>query len=122
MVDFNNIEKKVKELRTLYRDPESQPIINNVEKQLRRNLAKAQIAGIAEIQELVRATLKKIEDINTMLQWDRELTNDERLRLMDERKIHLFWIERLDPGKATNIISELEVFVDKKITDAKAVE
>lgn len=122
MADFNNIEKKVKELRTLYRAPEDKPIIDNVEKQLRRNLAKAQIVEIAEIQELVRATQKKIDDINLMLQWDRELTNDERLRLMDERKIHLFWIERLDPGKASSIISELETFVDKKITEASALE
>lgn len=122
MADFNNIEKKVKELRTLYRAPEDKPIIDNVEKQLRRNLAKAQIVEIAEIQELVRATQKKIDDINLMLQWDRELTDDERHRLMDERKIHLFWIERLDPEKASSIISELETFVDKKITEASALE
>lgn len=122
MADYVNIEKKVKELRTLYRSPEDKSVIDNVEKQLRRNLAKSQIAQIAEVQELVRSTQKKIDDINLMLQWDRELTQDERLRLMDERKIHLFWIERLDPGQATKIISELETFVDNKINEASALE
>jgi len=122
MADFVNIEKKVKELRILYRSSEDRAVIDNVEKQLRRNLAKAQIAQIEEVQDLVRATQKKIDDINLMLQWDRELTDDERLRLMDERKIHLFWIERLDPGQATKIISDLETFVDKKITEASALE
>lgn len=122
MADYVNIEKKVKDLRTLYRSTEDKAVIDNVEKQLRRNLVKAQIAEIDVIQELIRATQKKIDDINLMLQWDRELTDDERLRLMDERKIHLFWIDRLDPGQATKIINELETFVDKKITEASALE
>jgi hypothetical protein len=121
MSDFNNIEKKIKDLRTLYRNPEDKAHVDNLEKQLRKNLAKAQIAEIPEIKELIVDTQRKIQDINLMLQWDRELTQDERLRLMDERKIHLRWIERLDPSQATAIIRDLEKFVDTKITEATPI-
>lgn len=121
-VDFKNVEKKVSELRLKFRSTDDRVLVDKIEKDLRKQIANAQLTETAPIQALITDTLKKIDDINLMLQHDRDLTVDERLRLMDIRKVHLFWVDRLDPSKAQAYINSLESYVDTKLSQVNSVE
>lgn len=121
-VDFKNVEKKVADLRNKFRSTDDRVVVDKIEKDLRKQIAHAQLTDTAPIQALIADTLKKIDDINLMLQHDRDLTVDERLRLMDIRKVHLFWVDRLDPKKAQAYINSLESYVDTKLSQVNSVE
>lgn len=115
MSDYSQLEAKLKRLRNKFRSTEDRLKIDSLEKTLRRKLITAKIGKIDEVKELIRITEKSIDDINVMLQWDPEITELERKVLMMERRVHLFWIDRLDPKKAREMVSQIEHIVDSKL-------
>jgi len=114
---FQSIEEKVKQLKNQYRAPEDRESLSKLEKELRRKLVEAQICEIPAVQSLIQDTIKQIDNINLLLQYDRELTVEERLRLMDTRKVHMFWVDRLDGKRAKDYIKNIESFVNSQVSN-----
>lgn len=115
MSDYAPVEAKIKKLRNQFRGVDDRLKIDSLERTLRREIANADLAGVDAVQSLIRMTESSIEGINTLLQWDEELTDADRKALMRERKVHLFWIDRMDPKRAQNMVAQIESIVDSQL-------
>lgn len=114
------IDEKLKALREKYTQPQDQITFDEVEKELRKNLAKAAIAELPEIVAVVKDALKRVKDINYLLAYDLELNAPseeaarKRFALFRVREVFEFWIARfgsIDELEKAN--GELEKVLDE---------
>ena len=112
------IQEKINRLRRIYiDDKESNKFIDSVENNLRKAIGIKKLAELPEIITMIEDAVGRIKDINFLLAYDEKLSDEPAARkgLFREREVHQFWLERLDPKKAEEIITSLEHFIEEKL-------
>ena len=103
---------KLSELRAEYLNPDFQKRVNDTEEALRRNFERAKLSDHKVVQEIIEAAVKALKDVSWLLANDEDLTELQRKELFAEKRVHTFWLERLDGTRATQAILAIEQTVD----------
>lgn len=106
------IEEKLKKLRGTYLDPDFQKRVTDTEQALRRNIARSKLAQREEVKGIVEEGVKAIKDISWLLANDEELTQTQRDALFAEKRVHQFYLERLDGTRAQQALAVIAETVD----------
>ncbi len=113
-----DLEQKLKTLKEVYATPQDQRAIDNAERMIRKNIAQAKLADVAPVQEVIDDSVKKVQEISTLLSWDMSLTAEERGNMDRERAVHLFWLKRFSPKGAERALEMIEQTLNAKIEEA----
>ncbi len=110
-----DLQEKIGKLREVYKDPQDQRLIDDYEKALRRRIVEAELGEHEVIQSIIEDAVKKVVEINMLLAYDKQMTEQKRLELFQERSVHEFWIRRFNPKAAERSVKAFEEFIDKKL-------
>lgn len=109
------IKEKFDKLRAYYKDEDSQSMLDDAEKRLRDSIKNQKISEMEVIIGICDAGKKVIEDLNFILLNAETLTEKERDRLIERRKSHEFYIDRLSGEYYQKRIDAIEKFLDSRI-------
>ncbi len=104
--------KKLSALRDEYLSPDFQKRVNETEEALRRNIERSNLSKHKVVQEIIEAAVKVLKDISWLLANDEDLTEVQRKELFAEKRVHKFWLERIDGTQAIRAILSIEHTVD----------
>lgn len=107
-----DIASRIKTLRSEYTSADAAAQINSTEEALRRNIKRAKLAEHEVVQEIAQAAVKAIADISFLLANDETLTSDQRGVLFAEKRVHRFWLERIDGTLAEQSLNAIKQTVD----------
>ena len=108
----NKIKQKLADLRGVYLDPDFQKRLTDTEQALRRNIARKKLSQDEVVQEIIAEGEKAIRDIAWLLGNDDELDQKQRDALFAEKRVHQFYLERLDGSRAQQALEVIESTVD----------
>lgn len=108
----SKIKEKLAALRAVYLDPDFQKRVTDTENALRRNIARKNLAKDETVQEIIAAGEKAIQDISWLLANDEDIKEDQRLALFAEKRVHQFYLERLDGTRAQHALEVIQESVD----------
>lgn len=109
------LQEKINKLRKHYTDSDSSTMLDDIEKRLRDNIKRQKIPEMGVIIEIVSAGKKIIEELNFILLNSEELTSEARAKLLERRKVHEFYINRLSGSHEEKRIAAMEKFLDDRI-------
>lgn len=110
--NIEKIQKKLADLRAEYIDADAQARITSTEQALRRNIKEAELAKNPTVEKIIAEADKTIKEISYLLANDEDLTDVQRKALFAEKRVHLFWLQRLDGTRANQAIEAIEQTVD----------
>jgi thiaminase len=110
------VTEKLRELRERYLDQDMQKRVSDTESALRRNIERKKLAQREEVKEIIEAAVKAIKDLSWLLANDEDLTESQRKEIFAEKRVHKFWLERLDGTRAQQAILAIEQTVDSLTT------
>jgi len=113
----NDVEVKIAKLKRIYKNPIDQRDLGALEEKLRQTITKKRFARNAVVQEIIGETVRKIKELSYLLAWDERATPEERNSYFTERKVHMFWLERIDGTVAQKMIAQMESSVDNKLNE-----
>ncbi len=110
--NIQKVAQKIKNLRTVYLSADDQARITDTEEALRRNIKQMKLAERPEVKQVIDQAAKAIKDIDFLLANDDTLTTEQRMGLFAEKKVHKFWLQRLDGERAKQAIEIIDEGVD----------
>ena len=109
------IEEKLTRLRSIYLDQDDEGEIDTLDDTVRLQIIKSNLGERDEVKAIVEEAVKKVVDINSLLAYDKKLTELERHGLFNQRDSHMFYIERFDSKRAKEILKNIEDYIDTKL-------
>ena len=112
---MSDLYTKVQKLKKIYVQPIDQRELDTLEETIRKNLNKKSFAKNAQVRELVDDSIRRINELSTLLAFDEKATEDERNQYFAERRVHIFWLERIGGIAAKRMLKYIEHSVDYKL-------
>lgn len=114
MSEFD-ILSKVEKLKKIYRTPIDQRELDTVEEKIRQTVVKQKLARRSEVRDIIGDSIRRIKELSYLLAWDEKSTEEERVGYFAERRVHMFWLNRLDGTAAKKVLQYIESNVDNKL-------
>ena len=112
-----HIQNKIDKLRTVYLLAEDQPLIDQLERDLRKRIAEGKLAENDTVKLILDDAERKIEEINYLLAYDESLGDQDRKALFRERRAHRFYLQRFGRD-VQEYLRRVETTLDEKLSTA----
>lgn len=115
---MNNLEiqEKIKRLREYYYDDEmSLKVVDGIEQRLRQAITADKLAENKSVIGIVEEAERRVSMIDTLLITDEKMTQEVRAKLLTEKKVHRFYLERFDNKKKDEKYKSINEMLDQEI-------
>ena len=116
-MNTTELQAKIEAVRKKFTDEDSQIIISESEKTIRRAIMQSKLAEQEPIILLIADIEAKINSINSVLQFDETISDAERNKLFAQRSVHQFYLDRFSPKTLEDKLNALSRFLDSRLQD-----
>lgn len=110
------IEEKIKQLRNYYYDDiGSLKVVEAFEKKARTLILKDKLMENQSVILIVDEARKRVDTINILLQNDKTMTQENRIKLFAEKEAHQFYLDRFDNKEIEKRFEALEGALNREL-------